>query len=62
MKEELQEIDELNSVISEIRRCLNFFQDETETTLWVEDENDNVGYIIDDSTNSKYKITIEKVN
>ena len=62
MKEELQEIDELNNVISEIRRCLNFFQDETETTLWLENENDNVGYILDEETGNKYKIIIEKIS
>lgn len=62
MKEELQEIDELNNIISEIRRCLNFFQDETETTLWVEDEGDNTGYIVDEETGNKYKIIIEKIS
>lgn len=62
MQDRLEELNELNSVISEIRRCLNFFQDETETTLYVEDENDNIGYLIDEETGKKYKILVEKLN
>lgn len=62
MQDRLEELNELSSVISEIRRCLNFFQDETETTLYVEDENDNIGYLIDEETGKKYKILVEKLN
>lgn len=62
MQDKLEELNELNNVVSEIRRCLNFFQDETETTLYVDDERDNFAYIIDEETGNKYKIVVEKVN
>lgn len=57
-----QELNELNNVICEIRRCLNFFQDETETTLWVDDDIDNSAYVTDESTGNKYIIKVEKLN
>lgn len=55
-------MEELENVLNEIRRCLNFFQDETETTLWIDDFNGNQAYVIDEDTDTKYKITVEKVN
>ena len=55
-------MEELENVLNEIRRCLNFFQDETETSLWIDDYNNNQAYIVDEDTGAKYKITIEKVN
>lgn len=62
IEEDIDEIDELNNVVMEIRRCLNFFQDETETTLFVEEDVDNIGYLVDEETGNKYKIIVEKIN
>lgn len=62
MQDKLEELNELNNVVCEIRRCLNFFQDETETTLYVDDEDENFAYIIDEETGHKYMIKVEKVN
>lgn len=61
IEEDIDEIDELNNVVMEIRRCLNFFQDETETTLFVEEDVDNIGYLVDEETGNKYKIIVEKI-
>lgn len=61
MQDKLEELNELNDVVSEIRRCLNFFQDETETTLFVEEDVDNIGYLVDEETGNKYKIIVEKI-
>lgn len=61
IEEDIDEIDELNNVVMEIRRCLNFFQDETETTLFVEEDVDNIGYLVDEETGNKYKIVVEKI-
>lgn len=57
-----EEAEELNNVIMEIRRCLNFFSDETETTLFVEDENGASGYLLDEENGHRYKITVEKLS
>lgn len=62
MQDRLEELNELNNVVCEIRRCLNFFQDETETTLYVDGEEENFAYIIDEETGHKYMIKVEKVN
>lgn len=57
-----QELNELSNVVSEIRRCLNFYQEETETSLWIEDFGDNFAYIDDEETGNRYMIKVEKVN
>ena len=61
IEENIDEIDELNNVVMEIRRCLNFFQDETETTLFVEEDVDNIGYLVDEETGNRYMIKVEKI-
>lgn len=56
-----QELNELSDVVSEIRRCLNFFQDETETSLCIEDFGDNFAYIDDEENGHRYMIKVEKI-
>lgn len=48
-------------VINEIRRCLNFFKDETNTSMYLEFINNDTAYIIDEETKNKYLITIKEI-
>lgn len=56
-----EELDEIDEVVCEIRRCLNFFVDETETDMEVYDEGENFAYIKNTTTGSKFIIKVEKL-
>lgn len=56
-----EELDEIDEVVCEIRRCLNFFVDETETDMEVYDEGENFAYITNTKTGSRFIIKVEKL-
>ena len=56
-----EELDEIDEVVCEIRRCLNFFVDETETDMEVYDEGENFAYITNIKTGSRFIVKVEKL-
>lgn len=58
---ENDELQELNNIICEIRRCVSLFYDETETFLDVEEYNDDFMIVKDTETNNKYMIKVTKM-
>lgn len=60
--EKLIELNELDDVLNELRRVVNFFQDETETDLWIENYQDGVATLVTETTGNTYRIKIEKLN
>lgn len=56
-----EELDEVDEVVCEIRRCLNFFVDETETAMEVDDCGENFAYITNTKTGSRFIVKVEKL-
>ena len=54
-------MEELENVLNEIRRCLNFFVDETETDMEVDDFGENFAYITNTKTGSRFIVKVEKL-
>ena len=59
--ENSNELDELNDVICEMRRCIALFYDETETNLEVDEFNDDFMIVTNIDTGNKFKVTVEKI-
>lgn len=60
--EKLTELNELDATLNELRRIINFFKDETDTDLWIEDYIDDHGTLVNEITGATYRIKIEKIN
>lgn len=58
----LIELNELDNVLNELRRVVNFFQDETSTDLWIEDYQAGTATLVTEMTGNTYRIKIEKIN